>query len=162
METSKIRGFRRLLRRFERLTTLQLREDSGCQGVTPGQCHVILEIEALAQATTQELSRALDLDKSTLSRTIDGLVNIGLVQRSPHPQDRRSILLSLSTRGAATADRINQANDDYFARVFQRIPVERHDRVIRDFELLTSALQTEKGQGAGNRGRGPGVQGGQP
>ena len=56
---------------FERLTARQLKEESCCRGVTLAQCHTILEIEELGQATTVELSKRLGLDKSTLSRTID-------------------------------------------------------------------------------------------
>ena len=141
MKPHSIRYFRKTLRLFERLTAQQLKEDSCCQGVTLAQCHTILEIEDLGQATTVELSKRLGLDKSTLSRTIDGLVNIGLLERVAHPTDRRFNLLSLTTKGQEVADQINQSNDDFYRRVFDGIASERHDEVIDNFEKLVWAMR---------------------
>ena len=126
---------------FERLTARQLKAESCCQGVTVAQCHPILEIEELGQATTGVLSKQLGLDKSTLSRTIDGLVNIGLVERVPHPTDRRFNLLSLTAKGQEVADRINQSNDCFFRQVFKEIGSNRHDDVIDNFEELVLAMR---------------------
>jgi DNA-binding MarR family transcriptional regulator len=144
MDRDKIRSFRKSLRLFERLTAAQLKGDSCCHGVTLAQCHTILEIEALGQATIVALVRQLDLDKSTLSRTIDGLVNMGLVDRTPHPTDRRFMLLSLTPQGLETADRINQSNDAYFGNVFQEIPAQDRDDVINHFKQLTTAMWQRK------------------
>lgn len=141
MKTEKIRSFRKILRLFERLTAQQLKEDSCCQGVTLAQCHTILEIEALGQATTVEIAKRLGLDKSTLSRTIDGLVNIGLVKRSTNPNDRRFTLLSLTKNGQQTADQINRSNDDYYGQVFKNIDTKKHDEVMTNFELLALSMQ---------------------
>ena len=140
MENQKIRYFRKLLRLFERLTANQIKEDSCCQGVTLAQCHTILEIEALGQATIVVLTKQLGLDKSTLSRTIDGLVNIGLVERVAHPKDRRFNLLSLTTKGQDVANHINQANGEFYRRVFEGIESEKHDEVIDNFEELVWAI----------------------
>ena len=140
MDTLKIRAFRKLLRLFERLSAQQLKEDSCCRGVTLAQCHTILEIEDMVQTTTVELSKRLGLDKSTLSRTIDGLVNIGLLERAPDPGDRRFNLLSLTIKGREVADHINQANDEFFRQVFDGIKSERHDEVINNFEKLVRAM----------------------
>jgi DNA-binding MarR family transcriptional regulator len=132
------------LRLFERLTANQIKQDSCCHGVTLAQCHTILEIEDLGQATTVELSKRLGLDKSTLSRTIDGLVNDGMAKRAAHPTDRRFNLLSLTTKGQNVADHINQANDEFYRRVFEGIESERHDEVIDNFEKLVWAMHRQQ------------------
>lgn len=129
------------MRRFERLIEQHLKDNSCCQGVSMAQCHTILEIEALKHATTGELAKRLGLDKSTLSRTVDGLVNIGLVERCPHPSDRRFTLLVLSQKGQKVADRINQANDQYYGQVFATIKSDRHERIINHFGDLVAAMQ---------------------
>ena len=144
MEKQKIRSLRKLLRLFERLTANQIKQDSCCQGVTLAQCHTVLEIEDLGQATTVELSKRLGLDKSTLSRTIDSLVNTGLAARVAHPADRRFNLLSLTTKGQEVADRINQSNDEFYSRVFEGIEGEHHDEVIDNFEKLVWAIHRQQ------------------
>jgi DNA-binding MarR family transcriptional regulator len=156
MGTQKIRSFRKLLRRFQRLTADRLREDSCCQGVTLAQCHTILEIEELGQAAAVELSKRLGLDKSTLSRTIDGMVNSGLVDRIPHPTDRRFTLLTLTALGQEAADRINQSNDDYYTQVFKQIETESHDTVINSFEKLVLAIRSHQSRVEKEKGCVPG------
>ena len=142
MKKKTIRTFRELLRRFERLTAQQLKASSCCQGVSMAQCHTLLEIEALDPATTVELSSRLGLEKSTLSRTVEGLVAIGLVERRPNPSDRRYTLLSLSEKGREVANLINQANDQYFRRVFTHIRSDRRESLIQCFGELVNAMQT--------------------
>ena len=140
MGGSKIRSFRKTLRQFERLLDGLLKESCCCCGITTAQCHALLEIEADGQTTTVQLSKSLGLDKSTLSRTIDGLVNIGLAERIPHPSDRRYTLIALSKQGKIICEEINRVNDDYFERVFRAIPDAEHDEVTRYFGILVKAI----------------------
>lgn len=144
MKASKIRSFRKTLRRFERSLTAQLKDNSFCGGVTMAQCHALLEIEDQGKTTPGRLAKSIGLDKSTLSRTIDGLVNIGLVERTPHRSDRRSIHISLTDRGKNTSNLINLSNDDYYGRVFQIIQEEKREQVLECFRLLVKAMDSQE------------------
>ena len=97
MNEKRIRSFRRNLRRFERLN--QLTNAVCCKGITLAQCHVLLEIEALVETTTKQLAENLKLDKSTLSRTVDGLKKLSLVKRGAHAHDRRFTVIRLTKNG---------------------------------------------------------------
>lgn len=142
MDVQKIRSFRKTLRKFERLTNIHTK--SCCSGVTLAQCHVLLEIEEHGQATTGQLAEQLGLDKSTLSRTIDGLVNIGLVERLPHPSDRRFTPLTLTEQGKETGRAFNRDADDYYGRVLNNIPEADQKEVIRYFALLVQTVIDEE------------------
>lgn len=141
MNISEIRFFRKTVRRFERLLSDQVKEDSCCIGVTLAQCHALLEIEEHGETTIRELTGSLGLDKSTLSRTIDSLVKAGLVERIPHPSDRRFMLLNLTDRGKATCNEINATNDAYYTKIFQSIPVRKHEGVVESLGLLVRAME---------------------
>lgn len=143
MKPLEIRKFRGDLRRFERLVVSQLKDSSCCSGVTLAQCHTLLEIEAREKPSLGELAQALGLDKSTLSRTVDGVVNIGLVERVFHPKDRRSVQLSLTSQGQSTCNRINRDNDGLFNRVFDRIEPARRQAMLEGFHELVAAMETE-------------------
>ncbi len=150
MEIKKIRHFRKILRSFERLTSIQLK--SCCSGVSLAQCHVLLEIEELGEATTGQLAQRLGLDKSTLSRTIEGLVSIGLLERLMNPSDRRFTPLALTNQGKAICDAINREADDYYGRVFKSIPQGKHEALNRDLSLLVQALSAaEESRGADSK-----------
>jgi DNA-binding MarR family transcriptional regulator len=147
METSEVRKFRENLRRFERLVVAQMKGSSCCSGVTLAQCHALLEIEVRQSLSLGELAEALGLDKSTLSRTVDGLVNIGLVKRDLHPQDRRSVQLSLTSQGQQTCDRINNDNDEIFIRVLDRIELRNRRDILGGFQELVAAMAAEMDSG---------------
>ena len=142
MKTRKetIRTFRKLLRRFEQLISHHLKENGCCDGVTLAQCHTLLEIDDVGETTIGDLSKKLGLDKSTLSRTVEGLVNIGLVKRDVHPKDRRFTLLKLTDQGIEISTRINEENDQYFSDVFERIPSESHLPLNHCITLLVDAM----------------------
>lgn len=141
MKTSSIRSFRRVLRRFERLN--QALTSTCCRGVTMAQCHVLLEIEESRETTIAQLVQDLKLDKSTLSRTIEGLVRLGLVERKPHPTDRRYTLLGLSVSGKKVCDEINREGDQTYLRAFQKIPREKWAEIRSGFEALVEAMMED-------------------
>ena len=143
MKIDEIRKFREDLRRFERQVASQFKGSSCCSGVTLAQCHVLLEIEAREEPCLGELAQSLGLDKSTLSRTVDGLVNIGLVERDFHPKDRRSVQLSLTFQGQNTCRRINESNDELFKRVLARIKPDRRLTILEGFHELVAAMEAE-------------------
>lgn len=55
--------------------------------------------------TQQQLGRSIAIHPSTMVATIDELETEGLVERGPHPSDRRAHAVSLTDHGYATLDR---------------------------------------------------------
>jgi DNA-binding MarR family transcriptional regulator len=51
-----------------------------------------------------ELSAALQLDKSTVSRQIDAAARLGLLERVPDPDDARSVIVRLTEDARARMD----------------------------------------------------------
>ena len=143
MKKASVRLFRKTLRCFERLQGAQLKDNSCCNGVTLAQGHTLLEIEEKGQITLALLVKNLGLDKSTLSRTVDGLVNIGLVTRVPDPSDRRSNRITLTDQGRETCSRLNSTNDDYYGQVINRVPKQKREGVVESFELLVRAMEEQ-------------------
>lgn len=145
MDDTDIRSFRRLLRKFEQLTEAQT--GICCSGVSVAQCHALMEIEYLGQASIGQLADNLNLDKSTLSRTVDGLVERQLVDRRPNPDDRRYMIVTLTKSGLAICRQINATNDAYYRRVFETIPEEQRQIVKSSIELMVEAMLASLEQG---------------
>ena len=138
METEQIRRFRHFLRGFERITNVQLK--NCCAGVTLAQCCVLLEIDENGRLTMGQLASRLRLDNSTLSRTIDGLVGRGLVERLREDKDRRVVRIQLTEEGDAVCLAIHEENDRHCRRVFEKIPPSERKTVVRYFETLVQAF----------------------
>ncbi len=147
MTLEEIRQYRRSLRAFERIASLQLKRC--CTRVTLAQCLVLLEIEERADPTLRELATRLRLDDSTLSRTVEGLVQGGLIRRRQDDEDRRAIRLKLAPKGRSVCRSIHAENDAYCRRVFGRVPAGRRRAVIRHFEILVQAYLDDEAASAG-------------
>jgi len=144
MKKKQIRLFREKLRHLERELMEQLKQDNVCFGVTVSQCHILTEIGREEEISIVELASVMNLDTSTLSRAIDGLVNIGLVDRKQNPKDRRYVSLSLTAQGMNLYASIEKSNNAYLDQLFKHIPEDKHDQVIESFLLFSDALNRIK------------------
>jgi DNA-binding MarR family transcriptional regulator len=70
-----------------------------CHDISVTQCHALEAVARLGPRTSNELAAELYLDKSTTSRVVTTLERKGYVTRQAHPQDRRSVLIDLTSAG---------------------------------------------------------------
>ena len=98
MKKEFIKQIRAVLRILDRELYLQ-NNASCCNGISLAQCHTLLEIEKEGELSVSELAKKLSLDKSTVSRTVDGLVNIQMVDRITPKENRRKALVNLTDSG---------------------------------------------------------------
>ena len=140
MEAKVIEKFRARLREIERAVWVQTKSEALCCGVTLAQCHAILEIGAAGELNLKDLAARLGLDNSTLSRTIESLVQDGLAERTPSRKDRRASVIRLNKKGRAAQDRINQTWNRICLDMFQSVPREKHDQLIESVSILAELL----------------------
>jgi MarR family transcriptional regulator for hemolysin len=75
--------------------------------------YVILKVAALHPAMSQrELAGALGIEGPTLTHHLDRMSADGLLQRIPHPGDRRAYCVQLTAEGKAHLDRVEAFADD--------------------------------------------------
>jgi DNA-binding MarR family transcriptional regulator len=60
------------------------------------------------EKSTGEIAEALGLDHSTVVRQIVAVERLGFAERRPHPRDRRSALVRMTERGAASTARMRE------------------------------------------------------
>ena len=135
-----VEEFRRDLRVLEREFVRQLEGETTCCGVTLAQCHVLLEL-ALSGPSLTGLAAALDLDTSTLSRTVEGLVKAGLVERDKDPADRRAMRLALTPAGSARVASINRMCNQYYQALLEELTEEDQRQVVRAVRLLAGSMR---------------------
>ena len=139
-----IRDFRANLRVLEREVELSMTSEAGCCGVTFAQCHLLLEVERRGRTSITELAAALELDKSTLSRTVDGACRAGLIDRTVDPTSRRQQVLSLTEAGKERAAAINSQCDASYTRLFDFIPAAKRVMVVQCVALLAEAMRLKR------------------
>jgi DNA-binding MarR family transcriptional regulator len=104
--------------RLEREIGLLLRRSRAISARLAGELHPDLDgaaygllalLHDAGPLRASDLVSLLDLDKSTVSRQVSSLVELGLVDRAPDPADGRAQVLRASPEGAARLERIRDA-----------------------------------------------------
>jgi DNA-binding MarR family transcriptional regulator len=142
MESKAIERFRSKLREIERAVWSQTKSEALCCGVTMAQCHAIMEIGEAGELNLKDLSARLGLDNSTLSRTVESLVQDGLAERTPSKEDRRATVIRLNTKGCAARDRINTTWNKICQDMFQSVPKEKHSQLIESVSIVAELLNS--------------------
>ena len=136
-----IQEFRGILRQLETEMARNLSEETQCCGVTLSQCHLLIETGSRDSASLGDLAEALELDKSTLSRTVESLVQCGFVKRDEDTTNRRKVSITLTREGATKTDTINANCNTFYSEVFSKIPAEKHEQIIESLSLLANAMK---------------------
>ncbi|MCP4310423.1 MAG: MarR family transcriptional regulator [Bacteroidetes bacterium] len=139
MNEEFIRHFREILRTFDREVFFQ-NSASCCNGISMAQCHSLLEIEKNSEISVSELANKLSLDKSTVSRTVDGLVNIKMVDRVIPKENRRKAMINLTESGRDVCKTIHYINDSFISEILSDFTSKEREDFLRLFEKLTCKM----------------------
>lgn len=132
---------REMMRLLVRKLGLLERDEASCCKITISQCHTIVEVGRTGKISLIDLANILNLDKSTVSRSVDNLVNQGLMVRETDPEDRRFIMLQLTEQGQNIFQEVEQRMEDYFLEIIGTIPDDKREQVIESIRYLTEATR---------------------
>lgn len=135
---------RELIRVLIRNLGILEKSEASCCGTTISQCHAVVEIGRMDQVSLNELSEVLGLDKSTMSRTINNLVEDKLAIREVHPEDRRYVTIELTEEGKVVFQRIEDSMEIYYQEILKSIPESKREQVLESLKLLTEAVKQNK------------------
>ncbi len=132
--------FRETIRVLNR--RLGVLEEGGffCCGVTFSQCYALIEIGRAQTISLCKLAEILGLDNSTMSRTVNNLVNSGIAVRGTDPHDRRCLTIALTEAGQKLFEQAESIMDGYFDEIFGHIPEEKRKNVLEDLSLILEAV----------------------
>jgi len=145
MKKEYIQQFREILRIFDQELFLQ-NNASCCNGISLAQCHTLLEIEKNSEISVSDLAKNLLLDKSTVSRTVDGLVNINMVNRVIPKENRRLTQINLTSSGKQVCSDINYSSDTYVHKVLVDFTEEEREVFLNLFRKLSNNMSAHRAQ----------------
>ncbi len=113
--------------------------------ISSGQGRILFVLWKQDALTVGEISKQTSLAKNTVSATVDGMVNKGILQREINPENRRETIISLTesaktmrTKYAEVSDQMNQLFYREFSKEEQK-EFEGYLARIRD-----TLIQVEK------------------
>lgn len=136
----QVKLFRENTRRLE-MNLSSINEFGCCCGVSDAQCFILVEIGRNPNISVKELAEILRLDKSGISRNVEGLVQKGFVERLPSKEDRRYVVLNLTDRGMERFNKIENDMDHRFEAIFNKIPEDKRNQVIEALKLYNEAFE---------------------
>jgi len=121
---------------------LHLLDDQLCiEGFTFSECHLLTELESLGQATASELGERLVLEKSTMSRLVNGVLGEAYVKATQDPADARRRLLSLTARGRKGLQRINAYSNRLVGQALDYVTPGERQQVVAGLDRYAKALR---------------------
>lgn len=143
-KTNEITSLREIMRYIVRSLGILEQSEASCCGTTIGQCHAIVEIGRVGEISLNDLAEILNLDKSTMSRTVNNLVTQELAERDINSEDRRYVKIKLTEKGEKVYKRTELSMDLYFKNILESIPDNKRDQVMDSLHVLLEALKKNK------------------
>jgi DNA-binding MarR family transcriptional regulator len=109
-------------------------------GTTVAQTYTLLAFPAEGTLTMHELSVAMNLAGSTMTRVVDKLVAGGLAERAPDEEDGRIVRVSLTESGRELRAVMESIFRDLFAGVADKIDERDREPFLRALRQVVGAL----------------------
>ncbi|WP_349668799.1 MarR family transcriptional regulator [Lacrimispora sp.] len=135
---------RELIRILVRDLGILEKSDASCCGISLAQCHAIVEIGRKETISLVDLSGLLGLDKSTMSRTINNLVESDFVIRESDRKNRRYVIIQLTEKGRSVFKDIEESMETYYRDIFNTIPESKREQVLESLTLLKEAVESNR------------------
>ncbi|MGR2702658.1 bifunctional helix-turn-helix transcriptional regulator/GNAT family N-acetyltransferase [Vibrio campbellii] len=124
-----------------------LDKQCGDVALTPVQAHALGEIQ-LQPLTINQLAQRLNVDKSNASRTVTGLIKLGLVESIENPKDKRSQLVALTEQGQLALSQLDQQQNSFFEQLLTQLDDSEQEQLKLGLETylkgLTKVCQAEE------------------
>lgn len=137
--------FQRQLVDFVRAFGLHQPDRTACgQPISTSEAHALSVLGNSGVLRVTELARALNLEKSTVSRLVSSMTQRGWIRSSSDAHDGRARLIGLTASGRRAAARLKAARASHLQAVLTAIDPARRDEVIDGLAELTRAARSIK------------------
>jgi DNA-binding MarR family transcriptional regulator len=120
-----------------------LEADLAPLGLNFAKWRSLMFIERLGRCSMKELARLSGVHRTTLTRSIDRMVEDGLVHRSSSPADRRRVMLTLTSAGKAAFTAAHVVQEQFTEHVLQDIPDKTQRDLCRRLSLVLRGMIPE-------------------
>ena len=138
------------LREYSRIMNRKLdrinQSDCCTSGINAFQCALIIEIGRKPEVSIKELAEITGVDKSSISRAIEELVQNVYVERTESQRDRRWVAIRLLPKGKQRFEAIESEMNLRFHSILNCIPNDKQIQVIEAFAVFIEACNEEETQ----------------
>ncbi len=110
-------------------------------GISRAQWGVLCRLDRSEGLKQSELAELLDLQPISLTRLLDRLAKVGLIERRPDPNDRRANRLYLTPAARPLLEQLAGLGRDMMEHVLAGLEIATSERLLRDLEVMKDNLR---------------------
>jgi DNA-binding MarR family transcriptional regulator len=111
-----------------------------CSEATAKGCEALMLIARSDRLTVQEFAGQMGLEKTWASRLLVRMERDGLIRRTDHPEDARSLLVELTAKGKAEHRKLAEGLNEHALNLLGCVPAAERANVERALVHLRDAL----------------------
>jgi DNA-binding MarR family transcriptional regulator len=131
-DSDSVARLRRVIARLSRM----LNESASAEGLSPSQASVLAVVGAHGPIGLTELAEIEGINPTMLSRIVTKLDALGLLRRTPRPNDQRAALVEATAAGHATSDRIRASRSSAVTKILDGLPPETTATLLQALPAL--------------------------
>jgi DNA-binding MarR family transcriptional regulator len=105
------------------------------------QVNVLMRLAHEGKGGVSRIGEEMGVTNAAASQAIDRLVQMGLVERTEDPEDRRAKRLALTAKGRAVIEKGIKARSKWVEGLTETLTPEQQDSIISALTLLTDAAR---------------------
>jgi len=110
-------------------------------GLSFSQINILMRLFHGRSAGVSEIGDKLGVTSAAASQAVDRLVQIGLIERTELPQDRRAKRLELSQKGRELIEKGIEARSSWVNGLTNALSADQQEMIISALTLLTEAAR---------------------
>ena len=111
------------------------------KNLSKNQPQVIKIIGIEGEMMPSTIGKYVGMNKSSLTHLVDDLEKKGIVYRKNDPQDRRKVLVSLTSKGLKCYDYLSKITAEMADEVLEHVDEKELDDLIQSLETMTRVLR---------------------
>lgn len=120
------------------------RERMDALGVTYGQLFIMIYVHKKVECAPKEISESLRLDAGQLNRTLNKLIEKGLIIQRKNANDRRANILCLTAKGEEIVKESQRLFEDWDQQVLSQIDADRKKELMILMKELVFNIHQKK------------------
>jgi MarR family transcriptional regulator for hemolysin len=129
-----------LLHEVARLLRKRFEQNARDSGLTRSQWQVLTYLAQNEGINQKGLAELLEIEPITLGRILDKLETLGLIERRPHPTDRRTWLLHLVEAARPKLEEIRVLGDVIRREALAGVSEDDGQRLLKTLEAMKANL----------------------
>lgn len=120
-------------------------------GLTTARVHLLWVLQHAGPSTQRDLARLCDVTPRNITGLVDGLEESGHVRRTPHPTDRRAVIVELTASATKTMAQMQREHAELNETLLSAVAPADRAALERGITAIATRLENLVAEAAGEQ-----------